>query len=475
MKKIINYICIITLGLTSCNKYVDVDLPKDQILNKLAFSDDRTATASMVGAYSDMNALNYNFANVLTSFLGGMSADEFYYASNFAAYAEFMENSPTSTNNFINTLWNQPYSYIYHANACIEGLGKATGLSEPVKKHLMGEARFLRAFNYFYLVEMFGDVPLVLDTDYLKNTQLPRAAKSEVINIIIQDLEDAKAMMSSTYVKGAVVDAPSGAERIRPNSLVASALLARVYLYKGEYSKAVAEATRVLNDKQYKLLASDDMNKVFLKNSEETLWQLQSINITGGRNTWEGNQIVPTAAPLYRLLEGGVKDIFEENDLRKKNWTAAYTAANGTVYLYPYKYKVRISTSATSEYSMVMRLSEQYLIRAEAQIQLRNTAAAIQDLNVVRQRAGLTALDLSLTDQQAWLAMEKERQTELFTEWGHRWFDLIRWKGIEGKDTRADEVLPKIKKNWKTHAKLFPLPLKALQTNRNLTQNDGYN
>jgi hypothetical protein len=107
-----------------------------------------------------------------------------------------------------------------------------------------------------------------------------------------------------------------------------------------------------------------------------------------------------------------------------------------------------------------------YLIRAEARARQNKIIEGQGDLNVVRNRAGLP--DVSMTSQAALLAaVEKERFTELFTEFGHRWFDLKR-------TDRIDAVLGSEKPGWKTDAALYPIPDAQIQVNNNLSQNPGY-
>ena len=116
---------------------------------------------------------------------------------------------------------------------------------------------------------------------------------------------------------------------------------------------------------------------------------------------------------------------------------------------------------------MVLRLSEQYLIRSEARARLEKYSEASIDINAIRHRAGLSDTTAGSIDEFI-LIVEKERQKELFTEWGHRWFDLKRL-------LRADAVLQPVKgENWQETDKLYPIPASELLSNPNLTQNDGY-
>jgi hypothetical protein len=162
-------------------------------------------------------------------------------------------------------------------------------------------------------------------------------------------------------------------------------------------------------------------------------------------------------------------NVFEPGDLRRLYWVDSVT--DGTnIYYFPFKYKVSYSSTVT-EYTMVMRLAEQYLIRAEARAMQNNLAGAISDVNVIRERAGLDTLSSTLTQSQTLAAIIRERQVEYFTEWGHRWYDLRRLKEI---DVTMDTVCPQKGGVWNTEHQLFPIPFTEVQVNKNLVQNPGY-
>lgn len=417
--KNIRYISILILISTaiSCKKYVEVDPPRTELSESLVFANDKTASSAMLGVYSDMNIYNYYFANFVTMFMGSMSADDFTYAASFSAFDEFKNNVVLPSNGYVNILWSQPYSFIYRCNAIIEGVTASKTISAKVKDQLLGEAKFTRAFCYFYLVNIFGDVPLILNTDVLKNTNLPRTPAAEVYSSIMSDLKDAKGLLSPTY--------PGDGERIRPDKAVATLLLSRTYLYLGKYAEAETEATEVINNPDYALMQGTDIKNTFLKNSKEAVWQLQPVNTSGGRNTWQGFNLVPfnPAAPTayYRLTKGagGLATAFESGDLRKINWVGSYvnrSNASDTIS-YPYKYKIRtLSGSDVQEYSMVFRFAEAYLIRAESRIKQSKFSAGKTDLDIIRQRAGLNPLPIAGSIQQGMLQVEQERRVEFFAE-----------------------------------------------------------
>jgi hypothetical protein len=476
--KSFKYILIPVLLTTvlSCKKYVDVDPPRTELAQASVFVNDKTATAAMVGVYSDMNGYNYQFANIMTMFMGSMSADDFTYASSLAGFDEFKNNTVSTSNSYVNSLWSEPYDYIYRSNAIIEGVTASGTLSTAVKNQLHGEALFVRAFCHFYLVNIFGDVPLILNTDVLKNTNLPRTASAEVYKQIIADLTAAQSSLNTDY--------PADNERTRPTKAAATLLLARAYLYTGNFAGAETAATEVITNSNYNLLQGADMNNTFLKNSREAIWQLQPVNVAGNRNTWEGFTMTPASltAPVayYRLTKDqyGLASAFETGDLRKANWTGSYntTATPPVTITYPYKYKVRTAPAVT-EYSMVLRFAEAYLIRAEARIRQNKLAEGKEDLDMLRKRAGLAVLPVRPDVMSAMLDVEQERRVELFAEWGHRWFDLKRWKSLKGDatKTRADDILPLTKPLWKSTAILMPIPSDAIKTNNSLVQNPGYN
>jgi hypothetical protein len=206
-----------------------------------------------------------------------------------------------------------------------------------------------------------------------------------------------------------------------------------------------------------------NLNNVFIPNSNEIIWQI----IRDNTNTAEGSTFIPastTAKPVYAITTS-LLNSFEAGDQRKVNWLKSNTVS-GQAYYYPFKYKVRVTTPV-SEYEVVFRLAELYLIRAEARAMQNNLTGAKDDLNMIRNRSGLLATS-AITQTEILNAIEQERRVELFTEWGHRWLDLKRMN-------KADGVLGPIKApNWQTTDILYPIPQVELDRNPYLVQNPGY-
>jgi hypothetical protein len=157
---------------------------------------------------------------------------------------------------------------------------------------------------------------------------------------------------------------------------------------------------------------------------------------------------------------------FTADDLRLSNWAKSVT--DGTsVWYHAFKYKQQDYTPVSVEYSIIFRLAEQYLIRAEARANQGDLIGAKEDLDKIRNRAGLKNTTAA-SKEEILQAILLERKLELFTEHGHRFFDLKRF----GK---LDSELSPVKTGWKTTAKLFPLPQSELSANPNLQpQNPGY-
>jgi len=442
---------MLTFTLFSCKKFVEVPSPTNQLDASRVFTDDKTATAAVIGMYSDME-YSTPIGTYLT-LLPGLSADELTSTSSDISFFEFTTNTYTPNNQYAAAIW-AIYSYVYEANACIQGIQNSRGLSPGTKNQLLGEALFSRAFCYFYLANLFGDVPLVTSTDYRITDTMRRTAASKVYQQIVADLLFAQTLLTSNY--------PSE-QRVRPNLWTATALLSRTYLYTNKWAEAESQASSVINAGLYTMSPIDE---VFLSGSNETIWQLMPVNPYS--NTQEAAYFIPvstTQIPSYPLTTTLV-NAFEPDDGRILSWMGTVDIG-GDLYYYPYKYK-NSGGSPASEYHIVFRLAEQYLIRAEARVQQGKIAGAIADLNTVRARVGLGPLSTTMTPALAAAAVQQERRVELFAEFGHRWLDLKRTNKVDG-------VVGTLKPStWRSTAALWPVPQVQRSVNPFLTQNNGY-
>jgi starch-binding outer membrane protein, SusD/RagB family len=442
----------------SCDSFLDVDPSNSKVTTSSVFKDDNTATSAMYGVYYDLASSVISSGEVGSmSRLAGLSADELIDSRVRPAIDEFLYNNIKPENTNISSLWNALYKVIYEANSVIHGVEKSETISVPVKRHLVGEAMFVRAFCYFYLINFFGDVPIITTIDYRVNSSVSRKSVSEVNDLILSDLTQARSLLTSEYV---------GDERTRPNSLAATALLAKVYLLNEEWEKARDSASTVINNPLYELV--QDLDGVFVKESHEAIWQIAPLDNSG--NTNEALYYVITTSPRFLVLRKEFVDSLELMDERKAKWIGS-VSVNGSEVYYPHKYTLQDATLPASEYSAVFRLAEQYLIRAEAKAMLDDLEGAISDLDIVRLRAGLSPVDdiYPSIDRITLLRLiEDERRAELFTEWGNRWFDLKR-------ANRTIEVLGTLKEDFSINDNLYPIPQIERSRNPQLgDQNEGY-
>lgn len=465
MRKQIKYFFLLLFIIIhiSCDKLTDVGGPATSTTNGDVFKNDVSATAAVTGIYSKAMLPTTSILNGGITIYPALSADEFVSNGTSNTVLEFMTNSLQSSNQSVRTIfWTPAYSLIYEANACIEGLNGSNSISASTKKQLLGESYFIRAFLYFNLINLFGDVPLITATRYEQNATMPRTNSTIVKSQIRQDLNNAVGLLSADY------PTPN---RVRVNKWAALGLLARINLYNENWNDAENEASQVISSGMYFL--EKDLNNVFLYNSKESILQLMPVST--GYNTTEGNQLVPgTASSSIPIcsLSPYLLEAFEPGDKRLDLWVGKKIIGS-TTYTYPYKYKLKsnfTSSFVLLEYYTVLRLAEQYLIRAEVRAHQQNLSGAIEDLDSIRSRAGLPLISVTnptINKEDLLIAIQKERQTELFAEWGHRWFDLKRTK-------QADVILKNRKSAWNSTDTLYPIPFNERQLNPNLTQNEGY-
>jgi len=461
------YLFLITISLlTGCRKFVEVEPPVTQLVSSSVYSSDASAAAAVTSIYANMSNKGISDGSTSLSIQMGLYADELKKYASDQTWGQLYTNVPEN----ISPGFFDSYQSIFQINSAIEGLKASETLTAPIKMQLLGEMQFMRAFLNFYLVNLYGDIPLMLSSDYIANKSISRTEATKVYGQIIQDLKDAQGNLPSDYVTGVNVATP---DRIRPTRGAASALLARTYLYLGDWRNAELSSTAVIsNTAIYEIVP---LEMVFKKNNKEAIFQLQCGNPSPNtRNaalfiprqgyTPTGNSTLALVSPQLKaalILNGGN---------RFTKWVGKYTE-NGTDYYYPYKYQDYLANSNSTEYMTILRLAEQYLIRAEARVHLGDLPGAKSDILVLRNRAGLPGI--TTDDPDLFLkAISDERQVELFSEWGDRWFDLKR----RGKVSEVMEIVAPLKGGtWSEYKKLFPIPQSEIDLNPNLKPNNpGY-
>lgn len=458
---IISYITIVTISAMvifaggSCKKFVDIPTSPNLVQTERLFDTEGGIISAVNGVYAQLRAFTPSFANGTFSIYCGLTADELVSQANESEYDAFYANAILPTSEVVHSqIWSAAYRLLYRTNSVIVNLEKSTGISNEKRNMYLGEMYTIRAFTYYYLVNIFGDVPFILSTSYQENAQMARTSQSEIYDYLIADLLKSVDYLTENYPVS---------KKARINKYAACALLARIYLYKEEWEKAEYYSSVILSSGKYNL--ENELDNTFKLSSAETIWQIAPLN--GFFNTAEGSIFIPYATDIIPqiTISNQLQAAFETNDNRKTKWIGTSTI-NGIPYLYPFKYKNR-SFAPVDEYIIVFRLAEQLLIRSEARLRQNKIEASLADLNMIRVRAGLQPVKTGNGDE-VMSSIVKERQLELFAEWGHRWFDLKRLNTIH-------TVLSAIKgSNWQETDQLFPIPFNEMQINSSLEQNPGY-
>jgi starch-binding outer membrane protein, SusD/RagB family len=470
-------IIAVCIYLASCKKFVVADSPIDSISSATAFANDGGAIATLTSIYINLKNDGNGLAagNHSIGFYTAMEGDELKNYSSGDDFPKFYTNSLTKDAASVYSIWTQIYGQIHTANIVLENLEKSTTITASVKQQMLGEAKFIRAFLHFYAVNLFGKVPLVLTSDYRINNTISRSDTNVVYQQIVADLKDAQNTLSDKIVDGygAIVTT-----RYRPNKWTATALLARVYLYQKDWMNAEMEAAKLKTNDTYEL--DNNLINIFTGESKEVIWQMQAV--ISYRGAFDGEAYILTTEPELCTMSLQLLGAFELGDTRFSNWVGKFNS-DGIDYHYPFKYKVSsLVDPSYLENTTVFRLAEQYLISAEAKIQQGKIAEGVADLNILRQRARLAPtvavpdplpdLLTTLSKEDALKAVMHERQVELFTEWGHRWFDLKRTGEINSVMTA---VAPSKNTEWHPYQAWWPVPNSEILLNANLDQNEGYN
>ncbi|KAA2238979.1 RagB/SusD family nutrient uptake outer membrane protein [Chitinophaga agrisoli] len=461
------------LLISSCKKYLDIPLPLDVIAGDAAYTNDQSSAAVLNNVYASMLTTNEGadavFDGKSTAYSSGLYTDELQ-AIGLPTATErlYYQNNIQAVNT--GGAWTKLYKGIYNLNLAIEGITRASSVNLHYREQWLGEAYFMRALLHFYLVNLYGDCVLAITSDYRVNSVLPRTTPQAVYVQIIKDLQQAQGLLSDDYKDGKGL---TTTDKGRPNKAAATALLARVYLYTSDWNNAEIQASAVIGNSRYQL---PPLAQVFLKASTETIWALAPGQGAFVRDYSAYNSGMAPLVPTFPsngvgvAMSDNLANTFEPGDQRLSAWTrvSSDTGSTPRTYRFPDKYKTNVHDV---EYIVVLRLAEQYLIRAEARVKLNKLSNAQADLNIVRARAGLAGTPAT-SPNELLNAIEKERRTELFTEAGHRLFDLRRTDRLNALMT----ILTPQKggTGWQQYMQWWPIPTNDIFANPNLVQTAGY-
>ncbi|MBL1410211.1 RagB/SusD family nutrient uptake outer membrane protein [Sphingobacterium faecale] len=455
MKKIINYVLMVwfTLMLFSCEVFVEIDQPKNQIANPVVFNNETMVRSALNNVYvSIYNSGFLSGNNTGAGYLMGCYTDELEVTtSQNVDYKLFYEGTVSSTTNLVKKIWSDVYKQIFNCNLIIDGVENSIVFSDDFKNQIIGECKVIRGVLHFYLTQTFGNVPYIFTTDYNVNNRVVKMQVHEVMKIATDDLIQAEKLLKSSVL---------GSERIYINKTVTQAFLARMFLYQENWVKAKEYADKIISNQFYQL---EPIENVFLKGSKSAIWQLKPL--LAGNNTFEGYFYIFSEKPAPNVqLTKGLLQSFENNDLRRDKWVKIVD--EDTKSAHAYKYKMKGTSSPSQEYSIIIRIEEMYLISAEASAELNDFDSTNSYLNAIRNKSGLQSLNVTNSND-AINSILNERRTEFFCEFGHRFYDLKRRNKLSALQTT--------KPNWKSYFQYWPIPEGELNLNSNLKpQNDGY-
>ncbi|MCG1037374.1 RagB/SusD family nutrient uptake outer membrane protein [Polaribacter sargassicola] len=460
------------------------------------------------------HAINEKFWGRKLSIALMLRSDMVSLASNETRRVEMNDFTTLASNGMISEFWPKTYQGIAAANQAIAGAADVD-VDDELKNPVTAQAYFARAFYYFHLVRLFGEVPYIDEpvTDIDAATSMSKSSVSEIYANIIADLEYAKTWLPNTQTS-----------RATPSKAAASSYLALVHLTMGNYQEAFTEATEVINNAgTYDLALDDNYQNLFnadvIDASKEPIFALDYNNFEAADNAYDQTAPMTGIRGDDRNLGGGwsvavptleVYTTWDAGDYRRAVSLDDRASIGGTVVDYtefdisghqfaknnPYiaKYMrypglfARANARATSHNYSMMRYAEVLLIAAEAAVEIGDNASALTYINQVRERArkgGATktgadeeyvfeasSVPADLTGTVTVDDVLEERRLELAFE-GKRWYDIVRRQ--IGSEVFGASGLEGLKASFDSNDYLLPLPEDELERNPNLLpQNPGY-
>lgn len=477
---------ILALSLFSCDKFLDLKPVSQGIVienkssDSIIYKSAGEAEAALAGVYSSFYSEYYELDYFVN---GDAQSDDAYAGADNPANFQIDDYNIIATNSNVRRDWAYLYSAIGAANTVINNVSSVidSDLTASRKAEIIAEASFIRAFMYFQLVQLWGDVPLQLtEVKTISAANLAeiypilfpsRVPKAEVYSQIILDLEAALPNVKATSVnknyvtKGAI-----------------NAMLAKVYATQESHDWA--KVLKYCNDViagGYSLLPDyDQLWDNAHENSAESIFEI-NYEGTSSSGNWGASMFVGMDWKKFNIPSNDLVAAFDaEHDLIRKassikflDVTGKWSDANWTQTNYPFINKYRISTSPSPQNYIFLRLADILLLKAEALNETGDLSGSAAMVNQIRTRVSLP--NTTASNQAAMkLAIEKERRLELAFE-GHRWFDLKR-------NGRAIEVMANAKgpdgQNigylLNENRLFWPIPQSELDKNTKLVQNPGY-
>lgn len=489
-KKIVSITAMLAvLIFTSCEKQVTDLAPQNRLSSDLAFSTPSKIEGTVIAAYDGLQSAEFLSGRALI-YVDLLGEDVFDRQGFFGDLPRFnmLANNGTAAN-----VWTAGYNTIARANRSAAGIAaNASILSGTKAKEFIAECKYIRAISHFYLVNFFAQtyvytndashlgIPVITE-NFTSNdpaANKPRAKVSEVYTQIIKDLTEALADLPATY-------STVYSTKTRATKAAAAALLARVYLYKADYTNAKLISGNIISG-QYGTFslqtAVDGMFGPGKYQTSETIWSVPNSasdnpntnNALPQHYNPSGRADLPISASFQSIV---TNPYFAADDRRRGLIINGVASTNTTAFKFTGKYP---DVSTRADWAPVFRYAEVLLTYAEASARLATgvDADALSKLNSVRDRARVTApqyLITDFTDKTALInAILGERRIELAFE-GHRFWDLMRTKSNVTRkyDSDGTTILPT--QNFGSDKNVFPIPQTEIDKSGGvLVKNPGY-
>ena len=464
--------CLIAGSIApSCTKSDLFKAPQNAISADQVYSTPDRIEKASVGMYDALQNINFFGGRVLIyADIRGLDAIPNSFFGNMGFYS-----STNSSDGTVATAYQGAYRTIYQANLFLQGFTpKASVVTQDKANQYTGEAEFIRSLCYFYLVNLWAQpynftadashpgVPLVLtaaDDPFATSNNLPRSTVKQVYDQMEKDLLDAEAKLpdpgADAFTK--VARATKGAAR---------ALLMRLYLYKGDWTKANQYADAVINMNKYSLNAGNPITT--FRTPYTTAESIFSVAMSGSDNPNTNNSLGQHYGPRARgdiSISADYINLMDTTvDLRyrAKGGDSLMERSNGAFWTRKY-------VGLTTDFVPVLRYAEVLLTKAEALAKLSPStvdANAVTLLNQIRTRSNAAPV-APATQQDLVNALIKERRIELAFE-GQGSFEFQRNK----MDIPAHSTVPL--QPWGSNYRVLPIPKYETDKNPNLKQNDGY-
>ena len=472
--KFISIITVLVLTFSSCEDVLDV-LPSDKVDTKQAFSRIEDFEFAVDGLYDLIRNDGYYESFVLYPDI--MSDNIIQNFDGRKSHQTLYTWKYTSLTSDIEVFWANAYKTIHGANMILERIDAFENGTDKQKNAIKGEALAIRALVHFDLVRYFGKpvhssasspgVPYMLKVE---NGKPARNTVAQCYDNLIADLKEAESLLNG-----------SGRSNVYFTSDAVAALLARVYLTKKDYPNAIIYASKVISNTSYELTSTSDFDGMWKKDNtgKEVILKLRCTDKEGPRigglyGVKESSEFVPT----FEFFS-----MFADEDVRKEAYftlTEIPSTSRKHNFMTKYINREGVEDGLNLSDIVILRLAEQYLIRAEAYAESDDDANALIDLDAIRKNRYIDFVTGSETGQALKDAIAKERRLELAFE-GHRWFDLKRkdmdvirnadygheHDGSGTKSTNTYLPVSDIHRLW-------PIPHAERAINPNCDQNDGY-